>query len=88
MNATAISFTLALALAGALLAATAEGIKNLYLLTDMGQIDCLGSISGLGDFDGVIGYSRALVLDFGSVRLLDFEGLIKAKSAMKALMWA
>jgi len=62
--------------------ATAESIKNLYLLTDTGQIDCLGFILGLGDYDAVLGYSREITMNFGSVRLLDFEGLIKAKSAM------
>ncbi len=61
---------------------TADSIKNLYLLTDLGALDCLGSILGLGDYDIVLEYAREIRLVFGSVRTLDFDGLIKAKSAM------
>jgi hypothetical protein len=62
--------------------ATSESIKNLYLQTDLGQIDCLGSILGLGDFDAVLQHSREIEMDFGPVRLLDFDGLIRAKEAL------
>lgn len=62
--------------------ATAASIKNLYLLTDLGAVDCLGTILGLGDYDAVLGHSRQIKLDFGVINTLDFDGLIQAKSAL------
>lgn len=62
--------------------ATADSIKNLYLLTDLGMVDCLGSIAGIGDFEAVLRCSREIDLDFGKVRLLDFDGLIRSKEAL------
>ena len=62
--------------------ATAPSIKNLYLLTDLGPLDCLGSVSGLGGFNSVRQYARQIELEFGAIQTLDFEGLIKAKSEL------
>lgn len=57
-------------------------LKNLYLDTTMGQLDCLSVISGLGDFDQVRQSSE--LLDVGGVRMrvLSLNALIKAKKAM------
>ncbi|WOO41113.1 hypothetical protein [Rubellicoccus peritrichatus] len=63
--------------------ATADSIKNLYLQTDLGSLDCLGRIEGLGDYDLVLQYAREIKLDFGTIKTLDFDGLIIAKSALK-----
>ena len=57
-------------------------IRNLYLDTDYGPLDCLGSVAGLGDFDQVYLKSIAVVFPFGEVRILDIEALIVAKMAM------
>jgi hypothetical protein len=58
------------------------GLKNLYLRTDLGVIDCLGEVSGLGDFDAVLRESVTLQLDMGDCRVLSLDALIRAKEAM------
>jgi predicted nucleotidyltransferase len=57
-------------------------LKNLYLETDLGPIDVLGSILGVGDFAAV--KSRAVQIDvFGrKCWLLSLEDLIVAKEAV------
>jgi len=58
------------------------GLKNLYLKTDLGVVDCLGEVLGVGDFDSVLKHSIQLELPFGNCRILDLEALIRAKEAM------
>lgn len=58
------------------------GLKNLYLDTDYGQLDCLGEIKGVGGFDVVKEHSMVIDLDYGRCRMLDLDTLIKAKKAM------
>jgi hypothetical protein len=57
-------------------------LKNLYLRTDLGAVDCLGEILGLGGFDQVA--SRGVEVDVpgGKCRVLALEALIRAKEAM------
>ena len=57
-------------------------VRNLYLDTDYGPLDCLGSIAGLGDFDRVLAQSIAVAFPFGEARILSVEALIVAKMAM------
>jgi hypothetical protein len=57
-------------------------MKNLYLKTDLGVVDCLGEVLGVGDFDAVLQHSVELELPFGNCRILDLETLIRAKEAM------
>jgi hypothetical protein len=57
-------------------------VRNLYLDTDYGPLDCLGLVAGLGDYDQVRSRSIVLELPFGQVRALDIEALIVAKMAM------
>jgi hypothetical protein len=56
-------------------------IKNLYLMTDIGQLDVLGLVEGVGDFAAV--FERAIDLDLGkeigSCKVIDLDGLIAAK---------
>ena len=59
-----------------------RGLKNLYLDTDDGQIDCLGEIKGIGDYEAVKAMSEKIDLPFGSCSILSLDGIIKAKSAM------
>jgi len=58
-----------------------KGIKNLYLMTDIGQLDVLGLVEGVGDYDSVSG--RAVAADLGegigTCRVIDLDGLITAK---------
>lgn len=57
-------------------------LKNLYLNTDWGVVDCLGEVLGVGDFDRVLEHSVEVELPFGNCRILDLETLIRAKEAM------
>jgi hypothetical protein len=57
-------------------------LKNLYLKTDLGVLDCLGEVLGIGNFDAVLRQSVQVELPFGPCRILDIDGLIRAKEAM------
>jgi len=57
-------------------------LKNLYLDTDIGQLDCLGEVLGLGNFDAVKRLSESIDIDGKECRLLTLEALIRAKQAM------
>ena len=59
-----------------------ESLKNLYLKTDLGIVDCLGEVLGVGDFESVLKQSIELRLPFGSCRILTLDALICAKEAM------
>ncbi|HYF34853.1 MAG TPA: hypothetical protein VD994_06130 [Prosthecobacter sp.] len=56
--------------------------KNLYLKTDLGIVDCLGEVLGVGKYDDVLRHSIVLDLPVGSCRILDIDTLIRAKEAM------
>ena len=58
------------------------GLKNLYLKTDLGVVDCLGEVLGVGDFDAVLKHSVEVELPVGKCRIIDIETLIRAKEAM------
>ena len=57
-------------------------LKNLYLKTDLGSLDCLGEVKGVGDYNEVLKHSVVAALPFGECRVLDFDTLIRAKQAM------
>src|SRR5882672_3807483 len=57
-------------------------LQNLYLDTDYGQLDCLGTVLGIGDYDEVEKQSVKINLPGGECRILGIDGLIKAKHAM------
>lgn len=59
-----------------------RGLRNIYLRTDWGVVDCLGEIKGVGDFSVVRRRSLLIELPIGPCRLLDLEALIDAKSAL------
>ena len=59
-----------------------RGLINLYLETDLGVIDCLGEVLGVGTFATVKKQSVAIDLGFGKCRVLGLDALIKAKRAM------
>ena len=62
--------------------AKCKRLKNLYLATDLGQLDCLGAIAGIGGYDDVLSKTEELVLDIGTCRVLTLDALIQAKQAM------
>ncbi len=57
-------------------------LKNLYIKTDLGVVDCLGEVLAVGDFDEALKHSVEIELPFGIIRILDIDTLIKAKEAM------
>lgn len=57
--------------------------KNLYLDTDIGQLDCLSFIEGIGDYQKVKESSRAIKLEKIQLYVLSLDSLIDAKKAMK-----
>ena len=59
-----------------------RGLRNLYLDTDLGVLDCIGEVLGVGDYDAVKGRSIPLDLGFGVCRILNLGALIEAKEAM------
>ncbi|HBA84798.1 MAG TPA: nucleotidyltransferase [Verrucomicrobia bacterium] len=59
-----------------------KGLKNLYISTDGGILDCLGNIAGIGDYASVRQQSESIDLGFGPIRMLTLDSLIKAKEAM------
>jgi len=61
---------------------TATEFRNLYLETDWGQLDCLGEILGVGDYDRVLAQSIEIQLAGGPCRILSIDALIQAKQAM------
>jgi hypothetical protein len=51
------------------------------LRTDLGDLDLLGEVSGLGGYDGVLAAAEATELYGRTVHVLTIEGLLKAKRA-------
>ncbi len=56
-------------------------LKNLYLLTDLGRIDFLGEVSGVGSYAEVVRNSDVLELEECRCRVLNLDALIAAKRA-------
>lgn len=56
-------------------------LKNLYLQTDLGKLDCLSEVSGLGDFEAVPKRSVVASFSYGRFRFLDLDALIASKNA-------
>lgn len=56
-------------------------LKNVYLSTDFGTLDCLSSVLGLGDYEAVRRQSIPLRLWGGECRILTIDALILAKQA-------
>jgi predicted nucleotidyltransferase len=56
---------------------------NFTLSTDAGDIDLIGEVSGIGDYEEVIKYSEKLEIYGMQCNILTLEGLIKNKKAMK-----
>jgi hypothetical protein len=58
------------------------GFKNLYVLTDLGQLDLLGNIVGVGGYADCLRESHAIDIDDVTVRVLGVEALIRCKRAL------
>lgn len=55
---------------------------NFTLTTDLGDLDLLGEVAGLGDYAGVLSFSEELELYGMRCKVLTLEGLIKNKRAV------
>jgi hypothetical protein len=59
-----------------------DRLKNIYLNTDWGILDCLSEVSGLGDYEQVLRRSIPHRMSYGEFRILSLDALIAAKSAV------
>src|SRR4030095_5769683 len=50
-----------------------SGLKNLYLKADLGIVDCLSDVMGVGNFEAVLAHSVQVELPSGPCRILDLE---------------
>ena len=57
-------------------------LKNLYLQTDLGKLDCLSVVKGVGDYEAVLKESVAVDFSYGRFRFLNLNSLIVAKQAV------
>ena len=55
--------------------------KNIYLQLDIGILDCLGEVKGVGSYEDAVKDSQFLTFEFGKCRALTVEALIRAKEA-------
>ena len=65
-----------------LTADNAASFSNLYLDTDLGRLDCLSTIMGLGDYTQVKRLSEMIEIEGLNLHVLRIEALITAKRAM------
>ena len=56
-------------------------LKNLYLQTDLGKLDCLGEVSGIGGYDEALKRSVLAEFPYGHFRFLNLDALIASKQA-------
>ena len=59
-----------------------ETVNTLYLQTDMGMVDILTSIKGVGDVQRLRANAEELQVDGRCIRVIALEDLITAKEAM------
>lgn len=58
------------------------GVRNLYLRTDIGPVDVLSSILGVGDFDRVYAQSAEIELFGRKCNVISLDDLIRAKEVL------
>ena|SRR5438270_3985684 len=56
-------------------------LRNLYLQTDFGRLDCLSEVLGIGDYKSVSENSIAGNFSYGQFRFLSIDALIRSKEA-------
>ena len=57
-------------------------LKNLYLQTDVGKVDCLSEVKGVGDYETVLRNSVLFKMSYGEFRILSIEAAIASKEAV------
>jgi len=56
--------------------------KNLYLTTDLGQLDLLGEVKGIGGFEQCLANSQGVNVGGAELRVLTLDAMIISKRAM------
>ena len=56
--------------------------KNLYLTTDLGQLDLLGEVKGIGGFEECLANSEPISISGAEIRVLTLDAMIVSKRAM------
>jgi len=56
--------------------------KNLYLDTDIGQLDCVSNVDGLGDYTTIKNNSQLVQAGNVKLHVLNIDSLIKSKQTM------
>jgi len=59
-----------------------QALKNLYLETDLGVVDFLSAITGLGDFQVVRSNAEEVAINGNKIFVMSLSDLIQAKEAM------
>jgi hypothetical protein len=57
-------------------------LKNLYLQTDLGKLDCLGEVAGVGSYELVLENSVVFRFSYGELRVLNLDAAIASKEAV------
>jgi hypothetical protein len=58
-----------------------DRLKNVYLQTDLGKLDCLGEVEGIGNYEQVLQHSITHKTSYGEFRILSLDALIASKVA-------
>jgi hypothetical protein len=58
------------------------GLKNIYLQTDLGKLDCLSEVAGVGNFEAVKKQCVSAKLSYGEFHFLSIDALIASKKAV------
>ncbi len=59
-----------------------KNVNNLYLRTDLGAVDVLSTVLGVGDFSRLCQHAEVLEVDDRKYRLMSLPDLIRAKEAL------
>ncbi len=59
-----------------------KSLKNLYVDTDLGQLDCLGYVKGVGEYDQAVKVSEKIEIDDIVFNILNIDALLESKKAM------
>ncbi len=59
-----------------------DSLKNIYLTTDLGVLDCLSEVAGLGNYEQALKHSITHKMSYGEFPILSLDALITAKEAV------
>lgn len=57
-----------------------DGIRNLYLSTDLGVLDILGELPGVGSFEEISHRADKTMIDAQKIKVLSLDDLIQSKT--------